>query len=142
LKVLLDTNVLSEIRRPEGNPLVRERVAAMDEGDQYLSVISLGEIAAGTARLGPGKRRRSLEDWLETAERFFADRLLPIDRDIARLWGELTVSVAKTGRTLHVADGLIAATAVRHGLRLMTRNVRDFGGTGVLLINPWESARD
>jgi toxin FitB len=138
LKVLLDTNVLSEARRPNGNRLVRERLAATADEDQFVSVISIGEIAAGTAKLAPGKRRRELEEWLQIAERFFADHILPIDRDIAHLWGDLTARVAKGGHTLHVADGLIAATALHHGLRLMTRNVKDFEPTGVLLINPWE----
>jgi len=136
LKVLLDTNVLSEGRRPNGNPSVRARLAATAEEDQFVSVISLGEIAAGTAKLAGGKRRRELEEWLEVAERFFSDHILPIDRDIAHLWGDLTARVAKAGHTLHVADGLIAATALHHGLRLMTRNVADFEATGVLLINP------
>ena len=137
MKVLLDTNVLSEARRPAGNPLVRERLAAMSEEDQFISAISIGEIAFGIARLKPGKRRRELEGWLGQAEQHFAEHILPIDRDIARLWGDLTARTASRGRTLHVADGLIAATALHHGLRLMTRNLADFQSTGVLLINPW-----
>ncbi len=140
MKVLLDTNVLCEARRPEGNPLVRARLAAGEEEDQFVSVISLGEIAFGTARLKPGKRRRELEEWLAQVERYFADHLLPIDCDIAHLWGDLTARAAKAGRTLHTADGLIAATAIHHGLRLMTRNVKDFEATGVLVINPWADA--
>lgn len=137
MKVLLDTNVLSEARRPAGNPLVRERLEALAEQDQFVSVISIGEIAFGTARLAQGKRRRELEIWLEQAERHFADHILPIDRDIAHLWGDLSARAASVGRPLHTADGLIAATALHHGLRLMTRNASDFEATGVLLINPW-----
>jgi predicted nucleic acid-binding protein len=135
--VLLDTDVLSEARRPAGNPLVRARLAALAEEDQFVSVISIGEIAFGTARLPQGKRRRELEIWLEQAERNFATHILPIDRDIAHLWGDLAARAASLGRPLHTADGLIAATALHHGLRLMTRNVSDFEATGVLLINPW-----
>lgn len=140
MKVLLDTNVLSEGRRLGGNKKVRARLEATAEEDQFISVISVGEIAAGTAKLDPGKRRRELEAWLDMAERFFADHILPIDRDIAHLWGDLTARLAKAGHTLHMADGLIAATALHHGMRLMTRNIKDFEPTGVLLANPWEDA--
>jgi len=111
--------------------------AAIDEEDQYVSVISIGEIACGIARLAPGKRRRELEQWLGQTEQNFAEHLLPIDRDIAQRWGELTAKLAKAGRVLHPADGLIAATALHHGLQLMTRNTADFKHTGVLLFNPW-----
>lgn len=137
MKVLLDTNVLSEGRRAAGHPGVRAYLAAMAEEDQFVSVISIGEIAFGAARLKPGKRRRELEAWLEQAERYFADHILPIDRNIAHLWGDLTAKTATRGRTLHAADGLIAATALHHGLRLVTRNVTDFEATGVLLVDPW-----
>lgn len=138
MKYLVDTNVLSEVRRPKGNPTVREKLAAIDNGDLFLSVISIGEISKGIAKLDSGDQRRGLEEWMAQTERYFADRVLSIDRDIAQLWGELTARVAKTGRVLHTSDGLIAATALRHGLQLMTRNTSDFGSTGVLLANPWE----
>jgi predicted nucleic acid-binding protein len=137
LKVLLDTNVLSEARRSDGNARVRQRIAETPDEEQFVSVISIGEIAFGTARLEAGKRRRALEEWLERAERQFADHILPIDREIAHLWGDLTARATRAGRALHTADGLIAATALHHGLRLMTRNVRDFEPTGVLIIDPW-----
>ena len=129
--------MLSEARRPGGSPLVRAHLAAIADEDQFVSVISVGEIAYGTARLKPGKRRRELEAWLDQAERYFADHILPVDRDIAHLWGDLAARAAKVGRTLHAADGLIAATAIHHGLRIMTRNISDFEPTGALLINPW-----
>jgi predicted nucleic acid-binding protein len=113
------------------------RLNALPPEDMFISVITVGEIAAGTARLDPGKRRLELEAWLDQAERSYANRLLPVDRDIAHLWGDLTVRVAKAGKVIHPADGLIAATALHHGMRLMTRNVTDFEPTGVLIINPW-----
>ena len=138
MKALIDTDVLSEARKPDGHEMVRKLVAAADPDDLFISVISIGEISHGIARLPAGARRRELEAWLGMTERHFADRILPIDRDIAQLWGEITAKVATAGRTLHAADGLIAATALRHGLRLLTRNVKDFEPTGVLLSNPWE----
>jgi predicted nucleic acid-binding protein len=138
LKYLVDTNVLSEVRKPKGNPAVREKLAAINDDNLFLSVISIGEISRGIAKLDSGKQRQSLEEWMAQAEHYFADRILPVERDIAQLWGELTAKVAKAGRVLHTSDGLIAATALRHGLQLMTRNTSDFESTGVLLANPWE----
>jgi len=139
MKTLIDTDVLSEARKPDGHASVKQRLAAADPSDLFISVISIGEIAHGIARLPAGARRRDLETWFGMTERHFADRILPIDRDIAQLWGEITARAASNGRTLHAADGLIAATALHHGLRIMTRNVKDFEATGVLLTNPWES---
>ncbi len=140
MRVLLDTNVISEARRPRASGAVLRRLAELDESDQFLSVVSIGEIAFGAARLAAGRRRHEIEQWLAEAERYFAEHILPVDRDVARLWGELAARVSQTGHTISMADGLIAATAIHHGLRLMTRNVADFAATGVMLINPWENA--
>ncbi len=138
MKFLLDTNVISEPRRRAPDPRVLARLAATPSKDKFVSVISVGELFYGIAQLNPGKRRRELETWLEQAEQHFADQLLPVNRDIARLWGNLTTRTAKVGRPLNVADGLIAATAIHHGLHVMTRNVSDFEATGVLIVNPWD----
>jgi predicted nucleic acid-binding protein len=137
VKFLLDTNVVSEIRRPKAHPAVRAAVEAAAEVDLHISVITLGELAFGIARLEPGKRRQELEHWLAQTEVLFADRLLGIDPNIARLWGNLAARAAGAGHTLHAADGLIAATAIHHSLHLMTRNVADFKSTGVQIVNPW-----
>jgi toxin FitB len=139
MRTLIDTDVLSEARKPDGHAMVREQLSAAEPDDLFISVISIGEITHGIARLPVGTKRRELEAWLGVTERHFADRILPIDRDIAQLWGEITAKASNAGRTLHAADGLIAATALHHGLRIMTRNVKDYGVTGVLLSNPWEA---
>jgi toxin FitB len=139
MKTLIDTDVLSEARKPDGHAMVKQRLAATEPDDLFISVISIGEITHGIARLPAGAKRRELEAWLGITERHFSDRILPIDRDIAQLWGEITAKASSAGRTLHAADGLIAATALHHGLRIMTRNVKDYGVTGVLLSNPWEA---
>jgi predicted nucleic acid-binding protein len=117
---------------------VRERLATAQPDDLFLSVVTIGEITHGIARLPAGAKRRELEAWLAMTERHFSDRILPIDRDIAQLWGEMTAKASQAGRVLHVADGLIAATALHHGLRILTRNVKDYEATGVLVLNPWE----
>jgi len=137
LRVLLDTCVLSEVRHPKGDPGVRRAVKELDEKNLFVSVLSIGEIAKGIALLPESNKRRVLEKWLETLERLYADRLLPVDLETSRIWGELTVAARKGGRTVAVSDGLIAATARRHGLHVMTRNTADFESTGVLLLNPF-----
>ena len=137
MRTLLDTCVLSELRRPKGDAGVRKAVEALDSEDLFVSVISIGEITKGISLLRESPNKRSLEDWLATLERHYADRLLTIDLEVSRTWGEITAAVQKTGQTVAAADGLIAATALRHGLRVMTRNIADFEPTGVLLLNPW-----
>jgi predicted nucleic acid-binding protein len=137
VRVLLDTCVLSELRHPKGHPGVRQAVEALDEADIFVSVISIGEIQNGISLLRESPRRRALATWLHTLERDYGERLLSIDLEICRLWGEITARAQKTGRVVHASDGLIAATALRHGLRVMTRNIADFEPTEVLLVNPW-----
>ena len=139
MRFLLDTNVLSEMQRPQPNPQVLARLTATPPDDKFLSVITVGEITNGIEQMPPSKRRRELEEWLEEAERDFAARILPVDVDTARIWGEVTARAKAAGRVVPPADGLIAATAIRHGLHLVTRNTADFQATGALLIDPWQS---
>ncbi len=137
MRVLLDTCVLSELRNPKGHPGVRRAVGGLHDENLFVSVISLGEICKGIGLLSDTRKKRTLEVWLQTLERHYADRLLPIDLETGRIWGELTAAAQKAGRTVPATDGLIAATALRHGLHVMTRNIADFEPTGVLLLNPW-----
>jgi toxin FitB len=140
VRVLLDTCVLSELRRPKGHPAVRQAVAALESDNLFVSVLSIGEITKGISLLRESPHKRALQTWLHTLERNYADRLLPIDLETSRIWGELTAAAQKTGRRVHASDGLIAATARRYGLHVMTRNTADFEPTGVLLLNPWRGA--
>jgi predicted nucleic acid-binding protein len=135
--VLLDTCVLSELRHSNGDPGVRRAVDAFDSESLFVSVLSIGEIAKGIALLRESRNKRALQSWLQALERLYADRLLPVDLETSRIWGELTASAQRAGRTVPASDGLIAATARRHGLHVMTRNIADFEPTGVLLLNPW-----
>lgn len=138
MKVLLDTCVLSELHRSGGEPCVRQSVESFVDSDLYMSVLTVGEIIKGIALLVPGKKKQDLQRWIQGLEQRYSDRILPVDRDVSRIWGEVTGRARTQGITLPVVDGLIAATALRHGLHLMTRNTSDFATTGVLLINPWE----
>lgn len=140
MKVLLDTCVLSELRREDGNVAVRRAVESFASSDLYVSVLTFGEIVKGISLLAPGRKKQELEQWLLGLERHYADHILPVDIETGRIWGEITAHARTSGFTLPTADGLIAATALRHGLHLMTRNTSDFSATGVLLINPWEQS--
>ena len=138
MRALLDTCVLSELPRPKGSAAVRAAVDALDDGDLFVSVLAIGELAKGIALVKDSARKRKLAAWLQKLENDYADRLLPVDLETARIWGDLTATGQKAGRTIPAVDGLMAATARRHGLHVMTRNTADFAPTGVMLINPWD----
>jgi predicted nucleic acid-binding protein len=138
VRTLVDTCVLSEIQRAEGNPRVRERFEALAADDIYISVLTLGELRKGIDKLKASQRKKVLNTWLDQVVVAAHDRILPIDLDTALVWGEVAARNEKKGRQIPAVDGLIAATALRHGLHLMTRNVSHFEPTGVLLVNPWE----
>jgi toxin FitB len=137
VRVLLDTCVLSDLRGAAPTPSVRQCFDSFREESLFLSVVTIGEIAQGVALLSEGKKKRGLLAWLETLEQQFQPRILPIDLETARIWGELSAALKLKGRTTGNGDTLIAATALRHGLHVMTRNVSDFEPTGALMINPW-----
>jgi toxin FitB len=140
VRVLLDTCALSELRLARPDAGVARAIQELDGEDLFVSVISIGEIAKGVALLQDGHKKRLLQTWLQTLERHYKDRLLPIDVETSRMWGELTAAAQQAGRTIPASDGLIAAVAKRHGLYVMTRNTADFEPTGVSLLNPWEHA--
>ena len=138
MRVLLDTCVLSELRLPKPHAGVANAIQDFDDDELFVSAISIGEIVRGVALLQDGKKKRALQTWLQTLEVHYGDRLLPVDLETCRMWGELTALAQKAGRTIPASDGLIAATARRHGLYIMSRNTADFEPAGVPLLNPWE----
>jgi len=140
VRVLLDTCVISELQREKGDARVRARVDAIRSRDLFLSVISVGELTKGVALLARGMKKEALREWLLALEQDYAERILPVDAETARIWGELTATARGRGKTVSACDGIIAATAIRHGVHVMTRNVSDFAETGAMLINPWERA--
>jgi predicted nucleic acid-binding protein len=140
VRVLLDTCVVSELRLPKPDPGVARAIRGLDSDDLFVSAISIGKIVKGVALLPDGQKKRLLQSWLRALERHYGDRLLPIDLETCRMWGELAAAAQKGGRTIPASDGLIAATARQHGLYIMTRNTADFEPSGVPQLNPWESA--
>jgi predicted nucleic acid-binding protein len=140
MRFLLNTNIFAELAKPKGSPAVISAVAAIVDADIYMSVLTVGEIAKGLALLTVGPKKKHLTAWLVDLERQYGDRILPVDLETARIWGELTARSQKSGIVIPPTDSLLAATALRHGLHVMTRNTRHFEATGVLLINPWEDS--
>jgi len=137
MSVLLDTCVVSELRRSDGDPRVRAAVNAIPDDGLFLSALTVGEIVKGIALLAPGKKQQALQEWVHGLQTQFADRILPVDLATCVLWGETIAQARRQGINVPAVEGLIAATARRHGLRLMTRNVADFAATGASLLNPW-----
>ena len=132
---LLDTNVISETRKARADGGVIAFLSAADAAGLFLSVLTLGELRRGVAakrRSDPGAADQ-LGAWADGIETTFADRVLPVDAATARCWGELSAN-----RSLPVIDTLIAATALSHGLTLVTRYNPDVQSTGVPLVDPWQ----
>ena len=142
MSVLLDTNVVSELIRPRPNAGLVDWLAEYDEDHVFLSVVTLAELRYGIARLPVGRRRRSLEEWLrgELLQRFDG-RILPVDDDVALVWGDVTAECAAAGRPIEAMDALIAATARVHGLEIVTRNAKDFEAALIQVHNPWTDTR-
>jgi predicted nucleic acid-binding protein len=136
---LLDTNVLSEVRRPAPNMKVLGWLDAVDEDRVFISVASIAELRRGVALMNDGHRRAALAAWLANdLPARFAERILPIDHGVAEHWGDLMAQSRRSGIALSIMDGFFAGTALAKDLTLVTRNVKDFTSFGVPLFNPWD----
>ena len=135
MSYLIDTNVLSELRRKQPGAQVVAWVQARPREALFLSVLTLGEIRKGIERVEDSLRKQALIDWLEVElPSYFLGRVLALDAHVADRWGRL---MADAARPLPAIDSLLAATALQHDLTLVTRNIKDFTGLGVRLLNPW-----
>lgn len=132
---LLDTNVLSDAIATRPNPGVRGWLASNDAARLFVSVITIGELHKGvaTARNRSLARAMRLGQWVTGIEQQYAERILPIDLAVSQRWGVLMAADPSAS----VEDKLIAATALVHGLAVVTRNVRDFTSTGVAVVDPF-----
>ena len=136
---LLDTNFISELKRPNPTHRVVQFLASADLGQMYTSVVNLAELRFGIRSSNDTAQRAGLEIWLANKVRpMFAGRVLPVTEDIMLRWRVLVEEGRKTGRTFSQPALIIAATALEHDLILVTRNVKDFAGLGVTILNPWE----
>jgi predicted nucleic acid-binding protein len=136
VSVLIDTNVLSELRKgARADARLRAWFDAVAEAEIFLSVLVVGEVRRGIERIRArdGGQAAALERWLARVLADHEDRILPVDRLVAEQWGRLTAV-----RPGSVVDTLLAATALVHGLVLVTRNVKDVAWTGVSCLNPFE----
>ncbi|MDP2794515.1 MAG: type II toxin-antitoxin system VapC family toxin [Sulfurisoma sp.] len=135
MSYIIDTNIISELRHKDANPGVISWFAERPATTLYLSVLTLGEIRKGIEALPNSKRRLVLRDWLEVdLPAFFSGRILLVDEAVVDRWGRL---LARIKRTAPAIDSLIAATAMQHGLTLVTRNTADFKFPELDVINPW-----
>jgi predicted nucleic acid-binding protein len=134
MSFLIDTVVLSELRKKDRDENVVRWFKGISVIDLFLSVVTIGEVEKGIA--GQKKKNpafaKKLEDWLTTVLLHYSDRILPIDTSIARRWGRLSEELGHSG-----VDLLIAATALEHGLTVVTRNTRHFELTGASILDPW-----
>ncbi len=131
---LLDTCVLSETRKKRADPGVMEFLAATEPAHLFISVLTIGEVHKGAEkkRLTDADAANGIAAWAAVMEQNFAEHILDVDVAVARLWGELSAR-----RAAPVIDTLLAATALVHGLTVVTRNVKDFVKTDARLLNPW-----
>ncbi len=136
---LLDTNIVSELSRPRIEPRGEGWVAAQRLGALRISVVTIGEMEKGFTTMSDLQRRAQLESWLERKlTELFSGQALPVTQAIAKRWGSFDGLRQMAGLPLAVPDGMIAATALEHGLTMVTRIVKDFEGLVLTIINPWE----
>jgi predicted nucleic acid-binding protein len=135
---LLDINVVSDLRKIRPNPGLVAWVASVDEESLFLSVLTIAELRIGITIQADTKKRLALETWLvsELIPRFDG-QVLVFDLDVAQLWGCIEGQARLGSGKLPVIDSQLAATALHHGLTLVTNNEKDFSRTGVVLLNPW-----
>lgn len=137
---LLDTNVLSELRRPRPDQRVLAFIEAQPLESLYISVVSLAEIRFGIERVADVSRRAELSSWLSNRVRpMFENRVLPVSEDVMLTWRLLVEDGRKQGHTYSQPDLIIAATAMQFGLTVTTRDISEFAHAKVAFVNPWES---
>ncbi|MCB1224309.1 MAG: type II toxin-antitoxin system VapC family toxin [Verrucomicrobiales bacterium] len=136
MSYLVDTNIWSEPARKKPDPRVTQWLRD-HESELYVSSISIGEIRRGIERLPTSARKTKLHTWLQSICDCMKGRVLSFNTSTAHVWGQLKAKWDRQGIRVPSIDSQIAATAHRHGLVLVTRNVRDFQNTGIKLLNPF-----
>ena len=138
MSYLIDTCCISELVKKKPDPNVVKWFAAQDELSMYLSIITFGELRKGIEKLSHSKRKKELKRWVkEDLSHRFKNRVLSIHMEEVNKWGEILAIAEKVGKPLPAVDALIAATALVHGLTVVTRNTKDMAGSGIDVVNPW-----
>lgn len=140
MNYLLDTCIISELIKHKAERRVLAWIESVPEDRLYLSVLTLGELHKGIARLDAGERRRRLEKWLsDEVQTRFEGRILTLDEEALALWGRIMGEGERRGRTWPIMDSLMAASAIAGNMTLVTRNLTDVQDLGVTLFDPWQA---
>ena len=135
---LLDTNIISELRKPNCHPIVKQWADSQLPQSFYLSTVTLAEIRFGIERTNDAAFRQELIQWLDSTLRpWFSDRILAVDEEVILIWRRMVERGRKQGHTYSQPDLFIAATAGLHNLCVATRNVIDFQRSGIPVFNPF-----
>jgi len=139
LKYLLDTCVISELIKKEKNNKVVKWIKKRKESSLFISVLTVGEIQKGISKLPDSHKKEYLKTWIDNdLKKRFAGRILEITEEIATTWGEIQAKSESEGKKMPAIDSLIAATAIKNNLTVVTRNEKDIENSGCKSINPWE----
>ncbi len=132
---LIDTNVLSELRKPRRNAAVVDWFSSISSERLYVSVLTLGELRQGAEmlRIRDARSAGALDRWIAAVRTEFGDRIIAVDEEVAERWGQMSPR-----RPIPVIDGLLAATALTHDLAVVTRNTADFERSGASVLNPFD----
>lgn len=138
MKYLLDTCILSELIKPRASNKVINWLKSQDENTLYISVLTLGELHKGIEKVRDISRKKKIHLWVEQDLRErFRDRILPINTQVAMIWGQVQGKAEQNGQGMPAIDGLIAATGLAFNMVVATRNVSDMQISGVALFDPW-----
>ncbi len=136
MSVVLDTCILSDLRKPRPNPAVTEAIASFHPEAVFITVVTCGEIRAGISGQPDPRQQDTLKRWYKKLLASLDDPPLPVTIEAAEFWGHGVGKARRVGRTVSPADGLIAGVAMSHGFSVMTLNVKDFEPTGVEVLDP------
>ncbi len=137
MRYLLDTCILSELVKPEPNPAVLRWTGDRQPNALFISAMTLAELHRGVERLPASRRQIELTAWLQQLESDFEKRVVAFTQSTAHYWANMCAKAQAAGQTMSAVDSIIAASALEHGLTLVTRNVSDFAQAPVILVNPW-----
>jgi hypothetical protein len=137
LSYLLDTCVLSELSKKNPAPGVLHWFESIPQEELFISVLTLGEMRYGIGKLHDDRKKNDLFAWFESLREVYEESTLDVGSEIAVRWGAEKARIEKKGKPVSVIDGLIALTVLHHDLYLVTRNVSDFSGFDIEIINPW-----